>query len=35
MVIYCISLVDKLPPQLIAMTSLFIAGLTVCFHSSY
>jgi hypothetical protein len=29
MVVYCISLLDKLPPQLIAMTSLFVAGLTV------
>ena len=29
MVVYCVSLIDKLPPQLIAMTSLFVAGLTV------
>lgn len=29
MVVYCASLIDKLPPQLIAMTSLFVAGLTV------
>jgi hypothetical protein len=29
MVIYCVSLIDKLPPQLIAMTSLCVAGLTV------
>ncbi len=32
MVIYCVSLIDKLPPQLIAMTSLFVAGLTVSFE---